>query len=201
MTILTATLRLSLLFLLTLLSGCSLFKTKLDLPQNLTPDARAAFLARADYWKLDGRIGIIANNESESANISWTQSGDATTLRIYGALGATYALLHATPGYAKLELSDDEIYEGSSAQQLLWQRTGWNIPVEHLRFWLLGLHNNAPSYQLNDQGYVANIDFQYWAINFQQYQSFGGLIMPKKIRAQHPEIVLKFAIYDWEFSR
>ncbi|WP_144391501.1 lipoprotein insertase outer membrane protein LolB [Pleionea sediminis] len=184
-----------------LVTGCSLFKTQqLEIPANLTAEGRVKFLSQLEYWHLDGRIGIIANGESESANISWTQSGENSKLRIYGALGATYALVHTKPGYAKLELSDDEVYEGTNAQYLLWEKTGWNIPVDALREWLLGLPNNAPSFELNDKGYVKSIEFQNWAINFQLYDSYRGLDMPRKLKAKHPDITLKFAIYDWEFT-
>lgn len=189
----------ALLLLMIILNGCSLFQPAPELPQNLSPQARSEYLSQLDYWQLTGRIGIIANGESNSANISWKKNQQSTTVRIYGALGATYALVTQTPAGATIKLSDDEVYQGDDAQLLLWQTTGWHLPINQMQQWILGLHKNAPQYQLNEQGYVESIAFDQWQLAFNRYQSFYGLDMPKKLRATHPDITIKFAIYDWAF--
>lgn len=194
--------RLSLFFVLSIsLSGCSWFSQSSIVDKPLSVEARNQFLAKQDNWTLTGRIGIVSKQESNSANISWEKRGDNIELRIYGGLGTTYALLNSTPQGSKIELSDDQVFYGNDPQELLWRTTGWNIPVAELQQWILGLTSGAPSFELNEQGLVKSIAFNDWQLSFQKYAAFSGLDLPKKLRAVHPDVTLKFAIYNWEFAR
>ncbi len=183
-----------------ILSGCSLFKSRPDLPQNLSPDDRLRYLQERDYWSLTGRIGITTKDESNSASFSWEKNKDSMVLRIYGSLGVTYARLESKPGFATIELSDDEVYQDSDAERLLWQTTGWYIPVNLMQHWILGIPEKAPSFEMNNDGYLAKLNYGYWEVNYQKYQDFRGLLMPKKLRADHPDVTIKFSIHDWEFT-
>ncbi|NVJ58856.1 MAG: outer membrane lipoprotein LolB [Gammaproteobacteria bacterium] len=183
------------------LFGCSLFGQSNVVNEPLSIEARNSFLSKQDNWTLTGRIGITSQKESNSANISWQKRGDAIELRIYGGLGTTYALLTSSPSGSKIELSDDQVFYGNDPQELLWRTTGWNIPVVELQKWILGLTYGAPSFQLNDQGLVDSITFNSWQLSFQKYAVFSGLDLPKKLRAEHPDVTLKFAIYNWEFAK
>ncbi|NVJ50012.1 MAG: outer membrane lipoprotein LolB [Gammaproteobacteria bacterium] len=182
------------------LSACSLFQTKNPVPQNLTVEQRSAYLERNTHWRMTGRIGIITADESNTANISWYRNGDTSELRIYGALGTTYARLTTTAGKATIELPDDKTYHGDNAELLLWQTTGWYIPVNALQRWILGIASNAPSVQYQEDGLVKQLSFDSWQLQFQRYQSFSGLTMPKKMKATHPDITLKFSVREWEMN-
>jgi outer membrane lipoprotein LolB len=183
------------------LSSCSLFKTRAELPQNLSPESRERFLQRQQYWKVTGRIGITTPEESNSASFTWEKDQDSIKLRIYGSFGVTYAHLTAEPGQAKIELSDDQVYYDTDAEQLLWRTTGWQIPVQKMQYWILGIPAQAPDFELNKEGYLSELRYGYWLVNYQSYQSFDGLIMPKKLRVIHPEVTLKFSIHQWHFVK
>lgn len=182
------------------LTGCSLFKSRPELPSNLSPDDRIRYLQQRNYWNLTGRIGITTKDESNSASFSWEKNNDTLVLRIYGSLGVTYARLESKPGFATIELSDDEVYQDTDAERLLWQTTGWYIPVNLMQHWILGIPEQAPSFEMNNDGYLARLNYGHWEVNYQKYQDFRGLRMPKKLRADHPDVTIKFSIHDWEFS-
>jgi|GEM_PF-1585697 len=183
-----------------MLTGCSLFQSNNSVPQDLTVEQRAAYLKRTDHWRMVGRIGIITPKESNTANIEWHRKGSESELRIYGFVGNTYALLTTTPTQSKISLSDDEVYYGTDPEQLLWQTTGWQIPVNALTQWILGLPDNAPSVSFDNTGLVNQLAFDDWLMNFQKYESFSGLTMPKKIKITHPDITLKFSVRTWEMN-
>jgi outer membrane lipoprotein LolB len=183
-----------------MLNGCSLFKAHAHVPHNLSPENRIRFLQQQQHWKLTGRIGITTAQESNSASFSWEKNRDTLELRIYGSFGVTYAHLISKPGQASIELSDDEVYHDTDAERLLWQTTGWQIPVNQMQYWILGIPTQAPSFELDSLGYLAKLNYGYWRVDYLAYQPFDGLIMPKKLRVTHPEITLKFSIHDWAFN-
>ncbi|MEE4244868.1 MAG: lipoprotein insertase outer membrane protein LolB [Kangiellaceae bacterium] len=190
------------LFIVTsfLLSACQQKPTLTNLPDNMTTELRANYLKRAEYWQLTGRIAIITEQESDSANISWQRSAGKSVLRIYGTLGTTYALLTVEAGKAVVELPDDKVYHGNDPEQLLWQTTGWIIPVNKMQQWILGVNDETDSVTTNEAGLPASINFKPWTVKYQKYSKFAGLTMPKKLRANHPDITLKFSIHNWSFS-
>ncbi len=181
------------------LQGCSLFKPTTEHPSLSVAD-RQAYLNRASHWNLSGRVAIIANKESETANISWQKQGEQVELRIYGSLGITYATLSYDSKAAHIELPDDQQAYGTDPEALLWETTGWQIPVKELELWILGIANKDEKTSLNAQGYIERISHQSWQIRFKQYDVFNGLTMPKRIDATHPQVKLKFSIYDWEVN-
>ena len=149
---------------------------------------------------MQGRIGILTAEESNSASIEWRKEGERTHIRISGMLGQTYARLSKGPEGAKVELSD-QTYTGTNAQQLLYRTTGWNIPVDQLEQWILGIYTSNANYQNNTDGYVEHIYFDQWHMQFRTYKDFAGLIMPKKLRVTHPEVTIKFSVHDWQFTK
>ena len=191
-----------LLGLVPLLIGCSHIakKTPVAIPVNMNAEQRAEFLKRQQYWSLQGRIGIITKDSSDSASFHWEKSHQQSKLRIYGMLGNTYATVTQSSDHAKIELSADEIYYGDNAQQLLYQKTGWYIPVSELEQWMMGLASNSAVLTLNDNQLIQQLTYAPWQVHYRKYADFNGLIMPQKLKVTHPQITLKFSIHQWQFT-
>ena len=89
-----------------------------------------------------------------------------------------------------------------NAEQLLIEYLGWNFPIHSLSYWIKGLPSGKPGEKLvrDRNGQLSTIYFQDWKIEFTQYQEFSNYIMPKKIKATHPQMTLKIVVKDWDLA-
>ena len=56
--------------------------------------------------------------------------------------------MEQTAGGARLE-ADDQVYTDPSATALLYQTTGWDIPLDQLLSWVKGVPRAGDDYTLN----------------------------------------------------
>ncbi len=186
------------------LSTCLIFSVLLGGCLNLpTSDkSKPADLSETHHWFLKSRIAIQSPQENLSATLDWQKSADNFDFHIYGLFGATYAHLIQTDEQAVLKLPEDKIYYHHDAEQLLLDYLGWHFPVEALSFWIKGLPSGKLGERLEkaSNGSLEVVYFEGWKIEFSRYQSFSDYILPKMIKASHPEMTLKIVVKDWDFS-
>nr|WP_254696148.1 lipoprotein insertase outer membrane protein LolB [Lysobacter enzymogenes] len=104
---------------------------------NARPRARPA-CAPAD-WSLTGRIAVSNAGKGGSGRIEWSQRGAGFDVALSAPVTRQSWRLSGAPGSARLEGLDGGPREGADATELLFQATGWDIPVAALGDWLRGL--------------------------------------------------------------
>jgi outer membrane lipoprotein LolB len=90
-------------------------------------------------WTARGRLALVAQGEGGSGSFVWQQRSERTELTVRGPLGA--GGLQVTADGGQLELSDPSgrPLDGAAARAELERRLGARLPLEELRFWLLGV--------------------------------------------------------------
>ena len=71
-----------------------------------------------------------------------------------------------------------------SLDQLALDEVGWSIPVDSLRWWVLGMAAPGPyaRLDLDENGHILAIQQHGWDINFVRYRTFGNLDIPGNFR-------------------
>ncbi len=133
-----------------------------------------------------------------TASISWKQNQHHSEVRIFSMVG-THVLLQKNNDEASIQI-DKKSYSGSNIEQLLYETTGWLIPIQQIEYWILGLDHDAPASTHNTLGLVETLQFGQWHMHFQKYQTFHNMMMPKKITLTHPDITIKFSIHRWTLN-
>ena len=69
---------------------------------------------------------------------------------------------------------------------LIWRVTGWQIPVEKLRFWIKGQHQQSDQVITSEQGWVSQLqpicnNCENWLISYDNYKLVDGIWMPHKV--------------------
>lgn len=141
--------------------------------------------------------------EKFSATLNWQQAPDQSEFRLSKLIGGTLMLLKEQPGGANLEI-DDEIYWDTDASALLNRITGWEIPVNDIRFWITGRlnpnNNGKSNVKKDDTGRIWHIDSpDGWQIHYKNYKIFNGRSLPYNVVIKKQEIELKLRVNDWEF--
>ena len=122
---------------LIMLSACSTLQQPSSQPDT-TLDALANNHA-IQQWSVSGKVGLRNGKQAHSAYLNWRQCGETFDIRLSGPLGQLAAHLTGDSKQVYLVTSDKQHYTADNASALLEQQLGWALPMEQLRYWLLGL--------------------------------------------------------------
>ncbi|HAS63680.1 MAG TPA: lipoprotein localization factor LolB [Vibrio sp.] len=191
-----------LLFFTTLVTGCSSVQ---DSYTNVEWQAHQQRLELIRDYKAAGRLGYIAPKQRESLTFYWQNSAKSSDLRLTSFLGQTVLNLNIDPSGAKVETYNNETYTDTSADRLIADLTGLNIPVEQLNDWLLGKPTNADEFSVNETQTLASltkkINGQTWRLIYSSYQDvpFLGseLPVPYKLKLKQNDTTINLVISKW----
>lgn len=178
-------------------------------PPEILWEQRQARLAALDHWRLEGRIGFVSGKDSGSASLYWEQRGEHYELRVVAPLGRGSLRIEGSPEGVVLHTDEGDEWHSADAEYLLWERTGWIIPVTSLRYWIIGLpagHNVLESYRLDPWGRLETLKHRTWQVQYDRYRQAGdvelpaNVELPAKLQVQGPDLTIKVAVTDWDLS-
>lgn len=192
---------------LLILPGCS---TKPIKPA-VQPDAQqqAVTLAKMTNWKLRARIGLRSKQKSGTATMIWDETSAKRSLRLLGPLGGGVILLQQDASGVSIQDSNKKIYRGTEAGELIYQVTGWQIPVTGLRWWLLGLtepgSDAIPVY--DDKQRLLHVVQDGWEISMSNYSQFDNYELPGSLliktttdKNSERYLRVKIIVKEWQFT-
>jgi outer membrane lipoprotein LolB len=194
-----------LLLVAVLASGCASIPEPppVDNP-DLVWQQRRDELSRIAYWHLTGRLAVRNGNEAWNINLDWQQKGDDYQITLNGPFGAGKVKLTGNTTGVELHDSDNQTFYAENPSNLLQERTGVLMPVEGLRYWILGLdtpkQKNPP--KLDPQGRLAYLEDNNWRVKFRRYTDVSGLQLPDKIFITKPEqaIDVRLVVDEWKLG-
>lgn len=175
-----------------------------DLDQARQQHARR--VAGIDTWTLNGRISLRRDDEAWHASLFWQQVQDIFQIRIIAPLGQGGAQLDGGPHNVVLQTGDGE-FRADSAERLLAEQFGWQLPVEGLRYWALGLAapGTVGSASYDEFGQLAELQQAGWEIEYRGYIPAGaaaeGLLLPGKIFLRRDGIEVRLVVDSWSTTR
>lgn len=194
--------RMTVIGLLLLLHGCSIFQTPTAPPPPTGTQVdwvqHMRTLTLLQEWKIRGKIGVRTHSDGGSAYLDWSQAQDSFYITLSGPLGQGTTIISGNPTGARLEQSDGT-YIAESPDQLVQEHTGWEIPIKNLLYWVKGMPapDSLPNLTYNNLGTLATLQQDGWELNFDQYGELMGTLLPQKIRIQKGELKVTVIIKDW----
>ena len=192
-----------------ILTGC----TSLSKQQEVSSSAEKQILwsskqkrlSEIDSWQLNGRLGLIISGRSKgsSMHLNWTQNKDDFLIYLDGPFGIPLAKIRSDGNEVVANISGQEkILKASSAELLMKNLIGWDLPVSSLRFWVMGLP--VPRWEskvtLNNDGLPSSIFQKGWDVRYLSYQNEKELSLPARIRIAKDDITLNLMINGWQLG-
>lgn len=183
-----------------LLLGACVTRGVQELPPLESWQQRTDVLARLESWTLRGRIGIRTADDASSGNLSWNQYRRTFDAQIDGPLGVGGVRLVGSPDAVTLSGSKVETVTVSDPEVELWRQTGLQVPIEGLRYWLLGIPiSGAPAaLTLNDDQVAEVIEQSGWTIRYEEYRRWSVNLLPRRVVAQSGDTRLTIIVRDWD---
>lgn len=159
-----------------------------------------AELEALEAWRAEGRLVVRTGGEGGQARFVWREYGrDRFSLRLSGPWGQGAARLDSEQGWAELQAADGRRFAGPDARELLLAVYDWDIPVDALRQWLVGLPTEGATRELDRFGRVTSLQWRGWAIEYRRYRQHGELDLPALLvaRRDSDEVELRLAVDHW----
>lgn len=175
-------------------------------PRSLPDDREQAWermraqLETLQSWRAEGRLVARTGNEGGQARFAWREFGDGRfSLRLSGPWGQGAARLEGADGEVELRAADGRRFTGTDARTLLLSVYGWDIPVDALRRWLIGLPTDGATHELDRFGRIASLQWRGWSLDYRRYRQHDELDLPALLVANRDgdDVELRLAIDHW----
>lgn len=210
----------SVLIYIALLSACSNYSTKQDIAPLLDKEA---YVDIPDVWTIHAKLGIKNAEDSGSVTLNWEQVGENYTIQLSGPFGQGNAKLSGNRYAILIEQPGKKTLYSNNPKSLIQQAFGWDLPLEHLPYWIRGLQtpgsandsaigsenklslsNQAQAYtsasvQYDEAGTLSSLSQFGWDINYSRYKVQHQYLAPHRIRANNNDVTLTLIIKKWEF--
>jgi outer membrane lipoprotein LolB len=162
-------------------------------------DQRVAQLQQLAAWQLDGRAAVAVGTQGWQATLNWQQRGEWTELHVSGPLGVGALMLKRTPD--GLSLNGAPPSDAVAAQ--LQERLGFALPIDQLRFWLLGVPQPGAPFEVkrNDQERASQLVQGEWTIDYDRYMPVDGDVLPAHLVLNREGARVRIAADRWQLRQ
>ncbi|MDP2904237.1 MAG: lipoprotein insertase outer membrane protein LolB [Methylovulum sp.] len=176
-----------------LLSGCATFQK-----ETVGPYSRTSLLQfyKLTQWTFGGRVAITGQKDSWWANISWEHNADKDLIRLSGPLGQGATVIRLTGDMVTVDRGNGDVQSSVQPDVFVSQQVGITVPVQSLRYWVLGLPEPTQVFEENGSGFKQSG----WQVEYKQMQPVDNQAMPRKITVMNEQVKLKLIIDQWAFN-
>ena len=155
-------------------------------------------LQRLASWQLDGRAAVAVGTQGWQATLNWRQRGESAEVHLSGPFGVGALVLKRTPDGLSL---NDAPPSGAVLAQLQ-ERLGFELPIDKLRYWLLGVPDPSAAFELkrNDQDRALQLVQGDWTVDYDRYLSADGDLIPAHLVMSREGARVRIAVDRWNLK-
>ncbi|MGB5580553.1 MAG: lipoprotein insertase outer membrane protein LolB [Woeseia sp.] len=188
------------LLIAVLLGGCATQAGR-SLPALDDWDSRKSVLEDVRNWGFNGRIALRDGDEGFQGSLHWEQRRDYFDARVSGPLGMGTVRIAGDADAVRVTDKDGVEARLFAPEADLKRLYGWQIPIESLRYWALGIPD--PRYpaelKFQDDGSLAALQQSGWQVRIDRYSPGGGQLMPRRLKATRDSALVTLVIDRWTF--
>jgi outer membrane lipoprotein LolB len=160
-------------------------------------EQRVSDLQREKSWQLDGRAAVAIAAQGWQATLNWRQRGDAEEVHLSGPFGVGALVLERTAD----GLSLNGAPPSDAVTNQLQEKLGFELPLEHLRFWLLGVPDPSAAFEVkrNEQDRASQLRQADWSIDYDRYMPVGGDLLPAHLVLSREGVRVRIAVDHWQW--
>jgi outer membrane lipoprotein LolB len=187
---------------LALLGGCRTAPAPIAIPgpgADAPWPAQRAALEKFDRYALAGKVAVAANGQGFSAALRYEQQPRRADLALDGPLGIGGMRIALEENRLGVTNSRGEALDGEAARAEIERRLGFALPLDELRWWLLGLP--APGQSdvdaAPDSGEIRGFVQNGWHVAINTRAPALGFSLPQRLTAERGGARLKLFVERW----
>ncbi len=146
-----------------------------------------------ERWSFEGRLALTGKNDSWTANINWEHTPNAEKIKLSGPLGQGAMVISLVGDVVTLDRGGGDIRSSTQPEEFINQQLGMFVPVDSLRYWVVGLPEPSSPYKDTDLGFNQTG----WINEYKQMQQVDNHSMPYKMAVMNNLVKLKLIIDHW----
>jgi len=188
-----------------LLAACvpqQVVRNKGDAAALAQQEAREQQLAHTDHWTLQGKLGVSNGKDAGSGGFTWTQEGDRYEFIFRAPISGKSYRLTGGPDGAELDGVDGGPQRGPDAEALMYRSLRWEVPLDELRAWVLGVRAQGAHAELSfgDDRLPSVLQQDGWTVTYPLWDTTHQPPLPAKVFAEKPPYKVKLAIESWSLQ-
>ena len=183
-----------------LLAGCEMLPELAPSGREAAWRAHASDLSRFRSWTLLGSLIVRSGGEASQVAIRWRQKHDAYFLRFTAPFGAGLLDIEGSAAGVEARFAGGRRARAASPEALLEREIGWPMPLEALRYWIVGAPapGGAPArIELDGRGRLARLEQAGWTVIYERYAALPDLALPDRIRFSNASVTAAVAVRRW----
>jgi outer membrane lipoprotein LolB len=156
-------------------------------------------LSNLESWQFDGRFSVRANKGADSANLLWLQEGDRYLLKISGPLQQGTVFIRGDATGISYKDSKGVTDSADTPEELLARHTQYDLPIESLRYWVLGRQDPSYAFDLTiaANGDLRTLSQNGWTIRYETFSTVEPYRLPTKMVMKHEKVEIVLSVHDW----
>jgi len=151
-------------------------------------------------------VALRQQGKGGSGRIEWQQHGSRYRIRLSAPVTRQSWQLSGdlAAGYARIEGIEGGPFEDADGEALLWEATGWEIPVRSLSDWMRGINHAIGGF--DSEGRPQQFQHDGWNVSYQLWHPTTDTLpsLPKRIEAVRVDggaeaARIRLMIDRWEF--
>lgn len=178
------------------LAGCAVAPPQADEPWS----ERTRRLNDIAIWEASGRLSVTTPEDSVQGNFEWRQRPDWVEVRFRGPMGIGGLFVYGPPEMLTAIGRDGEQVVLHEPETDLAAIFGFGLPVQSLRFWLLGLadERHARHFEFDELGRPRILEQRDWVINYSSWRSQAGQLLPRRIDLASLGLDIRIVLDSWQ---
>jgi outer membrane lipoprotein LolB len=166
-------------------------------PQRVSGSSTAHSAAELHTWSANGKIGVSGTGQSGSGSFTWLQQADTSKLQVRGPVGTGSLQITLAGTQLSMQSSDGTQYNTEQVLTELENRLGVAVPVNQLRFWLLGVPGPG-AFEWSEANTVLEQDG--WHIVYGEWLQRGELRVPAKLTLTREQLRIVMVVQGWQLD-
>jgi outer membrane lipoprotein LolB len=160
---------------------------------------RSVELQKATAWAIEGRAAVAYREQGWQASLNWQQRDGSSEVHLSGPFGVGALVLKRSAD--GLSLNGAPPSEAVTAQ--LQERLGFELPLDHLRFWLMGVPDPSAAFEVtrNAEDRALHLTQADWSIDYDRYMAVAGDVLPAHLVLSREGVRVRIAVDHWEAPR
>ena len=192
-----------------LLAGCGtlleLIPSERDTAErDTTWQAHARELSRLQHWSMLGILAVRSGSNASRVTMRWRQTRESYLVRFTGPLGVGLFEVEGTATEVEARFPSGRRASAASPEALLEQEIGWSVPLQGLRYWIVGApapDRAMSKMEFDDYGRLAHLEQAGWTVVYERYGEFDDLALPERIRFSSESVEATVVVRRWKAER
>ena len=195
-----------------LLAGCEMLQKLVPVePDPAAPEAtwqaHARALSRFRSWTMLATLAVRSGGDASRVTMRWRQRRDTYLVRFTGPLGVGLFEVEGSATGVEARLPNGRRARAASPESLLEQEIGWSVPLQGLRYWVVGAPapgGDPSKMELDDQGRLARLEQAGWTVVYDRYVDLGDLgdlddlALPERMRFSSESVDATVVVRRWK---